>query len=161
MIDDAGTRRIHLPSGVEFWLHKSGDNLTVTGNDNSGHGAVMCSWGLYISFRSYLNVCPGEDSANLANDLNNAIDRMNDFIVENSIQPTTKAAVEADVERRFQTDLDKMKNLSPDQIGKVCGPRGWGYAITERLKAMSHEERVSEIDKLLSVKRPAVMNPCL
>ena len=58
----AETRRIEFPSGVSFNLTREGDEITYFGSDTSGHGAVQCSWEIYLGARSYVEAClPGED----------------------------------------------------------------------------------------------------
>jgi hypothetical protein len=44
----AETRRIEFPSGVSFNLTREGDEITYFGSDTSGHGAVQCSWEIYL-----------------------------------------------------------------------------------------------------------------
>lgn len=63
-IDGKGkaTRRIDLSSGVSFFLER-GDRIISTGIDNSGRGAVQCSWEIYVAVRSYTQACqPGRRS---------------------------------------------------------------------------------------------------
>ena len=74
--------------------------------------------------------------------LDEAIDKTNNFIVANSLTPTTKEELE-----------DKIKQST----SYGCAPRG----IINRFKAHSPEKFRSATDDLLSISRPPVMEPCL
>ena len=156
----AETRRIEFPSGVSFNLTREGDKIWAFGADTSGHGAVQCSWELYLGARSYVEAClPGEDPSFEAR-LDSALDRMNDFIVENSLVPTAKSQLQEAVEKRKRLAREQLRGLSDDDRRKKCEGNVMRPLI-DRMKSVSHDAWVAGLDKSLSVKRPPVMNPCL
>jgi hypothetical protein len=99
-INGAHKRRIVLNSGVEFQLDRHGDQFTSVGLDKSGKGAVLCLWEIYIATKIYLETCTSTRGPELEADIDRAIDQINNFIVENSLQPTSKADVAAAIEQR-------------------------------------------------------------
>jgi hypothetical protein len=161
-VNDKGepTRRIELSSGVLFDLERHGDQITSVGGDMSGHGAVRCSWGIYVAIRAHVDACsPGEDP-NLEADLDEALDRINDFIVENSLVPTTKSQlVDAIAQHKQQAKLALLGKSQEDQR-KQCEADGIGPFI-KSMNSTPRDKWKSSVDDLLSVKRPPVMNPCL
>ncbi|MCA1427350.1 MULTISPECIES: hypothetical protein [unclassified Bradyrhizobium] len=161
-VNDKGkaTRRIDLSSGVSFFLERDGDRIMSTGFDNSGRGAVQCSWEIYVGVRAYTEACqPSEDQAFEA-DLDDAIARMNEFIVENSIVPVTKSELQDAIRQRKQHVGDVVRGQSDDDRRKLCEANPI-RPMSIALRSASHDLRVSTLNTLLSVKRPPVKNPCL
>jgi hypothetical protein len=112
------TRRIELSSGVSFNLERHGDQITSMGSDTSGLGAVQCSWEIYVAVRSYVEAClPGEDQG-FEVDLDHAIDRTNDFIVENSLVPVTKPQLQDAVEQRSSSRM--LSSSANDWFKRPC-----------------------------------------
>ncbi|CCE09606.1 conserved hypothetical protein [Bradyrhizobium sp. STM 3843] len=161
-VSDKGepTRRIELSSGVSFDLERHADQITSMGSDHTGLGAVQCSWEIYVAVRAYVEACvPGEDRT-FEVDLDDAIKRMNDFIVENSLVPVTKSQLQDAVEQRKRQVGDAVRGQSNGDHTKQCEADAV-RPISLALRSMSHDARVSNLNRLLSVKRPPVMNPCL
>jgi hypothetical protein len=161
-VNDKGepTRTIELSSGVRFDLERHGDRITYVDGDISGHGAVRCSWEIYVAIRAHIDACsPGEDP-DLEAGLDETLDRINDFIVENSLVPTTKSQLaEAIAQHKQQAKLALLGKSQEDQR-KQCEADG----IAPFIKSMNSTPRdklKSGVNDLLSVKRPPVMNPCL
>ena len=155
-INGAERRRIVLNSGVEFQLDRRGDQLTSVGHDKSGKGAVLCLWEVYIATKIYVETCSPTRDQELEADLDRAIDQINDFIVENSLQPTSKADLVAAIEQRKKIFKG---TLSPGDDRKC--PTEAIAPLAAALKLLSSENRQAAVTKLLSIKRPRVMNPCL
>jgi len=161
-VNDKGeaTRRIDLSPGVSFSLERHGDRITSMGIDTSGLGAVQCSWEIYVGVRSYTEACfPGEDRSFEA-DLDDGIDRMNDFIVENSLVPVTKSQLQDAVGQRNREAKEAVRGRSDDDRRKQCAANAIS-PMASAFRSTSHDSRVSMVNKLLSVKRPPVKNPCL
>ena len=161
-INDKGeeTRRIEFPSGVSYNLQRNGDHITSYGADTSGHGAVQCSWEIYAVVRSYVEACsPGEDPKFEAR-LDDALDRVNDFIVENSLVPITKSQLQDSIERRKRMAQGAVRGQSDDDHRKKCEADSARPLVSE-MKSVSHDAWATSLNTLLSVKRPPVMNPCL
>jgi len=161
-VNDKGeaTRRIDLSSGVSFFLERHGDQITSTGIDNSGRGAVQCSWEIYVGVRSYTEACLSGEDRGFEADLDDAIDRMNDFIVENSLVPVTKSELQDAARQREQHVKQTVGGQSDDDRRKLCEANPI-RPMSSALRSASHDSRVSILNKLLSVKRPPVKNPCL
>ena len=120
--------------------------------DQSGKGAVLCVWSLYLSIQAQTAACgltrrPTDDA------MDEAIVAIDEFILANSsLHPTRamldefkRSAAESDVafarERGLEKfcsrpDLDRLRRINPDQIRAA-------------------------MKKLLELPREPVMNPCL
>jgi hypothetical protein len=151
IINGGEERRIALKSGVEFILQRQDGQVTAAGLDKTGQGAVLCTWQMFIGTKIYLDTCSPKREPDLEADLDSAIDQINDFIVENSIQPTSKDELLKAIEQR-------RKEFAPVGDGKKC-PTLAPLAIA--LKALSRADRQAIVTKTLSIKRPPVLNPCL
>jgi hypothetical protein len=99
---------------------------------------------LYSELKNYVDYCETDIDKTHVDELNKAVDRMDTFIVTNSLTPTTEADVEA-WRKKIPTacGTPELKTMFD---GYKSGP-------AEKLNQM--------VDGLLSVPRPAVMNPCL
>jgi hypothetical protein len=161
-INDKGeeTRRIELSSGVVFSLTRQGDKITAFSADRSGQGAVLCAWAIYVEVRAHIEACsPGEDPDFEAR-LDGAIDKINDFIVENSLEPVPKPQVMDAVEQRKLQVKKVMFGQSQEDQRKKC-EAGEILSMIKSMKSTPHDAWNAGVTKLLSVKRPPVMNPCL
>jgi hypothetical protein len=83
---------VKLPSGVVFHRVRRNGETRTFGNDLSGHGAVLCSWEIYVALAAALGICPEYRNEPLRADLANTIDRINEFI--NNLFPVSKAELE-------------------------------------------------------------------
>ena len=154
------TRHIELSSGVSFDLERHGDQITSFDGDHSGHGAVQCSWEIYVAVRVHMAACsPGEDPQ-LEADLDDALDRINDFIAENSLVPIKRSQLADAIAQREQKAKLALLGRPQEDQRKKCEADGLA-AFIKAIKLTPREKRKSSLDDLLSVKRPPVMNPCL
>jgi hypothetical protein len=146
-----GLRTANFSGDVVIYEQKNGE---VWSTDNSELGAVMCAYMIYSETNILLNTCFKNTHSNFKVAYGAAVARIKDFIVLNSITPITKTELDATSNRMFE---EGHKGASLDQI---CAsdflPQGEKDMSTERMK-----EFEQEIDKLLSVPRPPVMEPCL
>jgi hypothetical protein len=143
-------------NGVRLIQVRRGDKIEVYGVDVSGHGAVLCTWEIFIGVSEGLEACfPGQDPE-LRQDMKNAIAAINDFIVANSLMPTTITEVEARVSVRRQAAASR---VSEDKSGNECRGGALGQLINA-LRKMPRELRLRAVSDLLSVPRPPVTNPC-
>jgi hypothetical protein len=93
---------VKLPSGVAFhWVRRNGETRTF-GSDRSGRGAVLSSWGLYVDLAAAREICPEYLNKPLETDLANAVDKINDFIVANSLFPVSKVGLEKRAASRWE-----------------------------------------------------------
>lgn len=151
-IDGGEERRIVLQSGVEFLLQRRDGQVTVAGLDKSGQGAILCTWQMFIATKIYLETCSPTRDPGLEIDLNSAIDQINDFIVENSLQPRSKPELLESIEQ-----LRKTFSFAGDA---QKGPTEAVAQLAAGLKGLPRADRQAIVTKLLSIKRPPVMNPC-
>jgi uncharacterized protein YodC (DUF2158 family) len=140
-------------------IRRGGVTVTVkdgkqSGFDNSGHGAVLCTWELMVSAKAAADVCfPGE-FADVASLLQEEIEMFNDFIAANSLRPVTKDDLKAGIAQR----ASRMKAGSDACLNPR---RHFLEPLTEQLRATSRAEVKKKFDEALAVPRPPVLNPCL
>jgi hypothetical protein len=146
--DGGEVREVKLPNGVVFHQERRNGETLTSGEDLSGHGAVLCSWNIYVGLAAALEVCPEFRNKPLKADLANAIDRINDFIVANSLSPVSKA------------ELKKRAAYMRDDVSRICRSDDM-VGMIKSFELVSHDKFMSSVADLLSVPRPAVMNPCL
>jgi hypothetical protein len=130
--------------------------------DNSGHGAVMCIWGIYTGLRASLDICPSDnpDDEKLKTALDEAINRINAFIVANSVPPITEATLEDQVNTQVLKTRTKAGSMSKDELTKKCATSDVGKML-DKLRSSPREQLKANVDDLLSVPRLPVINPCL
>ena len=144
--DGSETTVVKLPNGVVFHQGRRNGKTWIVGTDHSGHGAVLCSWEISVVLAAALEICPAYRNESLKDSLASAVDRINDFIVANSLFPVSKAELE--------------KRAASKREARLC--RSSGVAgMLKSFGSVSHDELMSGIADLLSVPRPPVMNPCL
>jgi len=153
-------------NGVSISPVRTGDQWGTVGQDDSGHGAVLCVWHIYISARQTLDGCFPGAYPELRQDLSDGIAAMNGFIVANSLHPTSTAEVEASVaasdrDARLKWS-ETIQSLRPtkEQIQAACRNDEAGRMIIA-MANQPREQRRQMIRDLLSVPRPPVMNPCM
>jgi hypothetical protein len=147
--DGSEDTEVTLPNGVVFHQVRRNDNTQTFASDVSGHGAVLCSWGIYVALEAALEICPEYRNEPLKAELADAIDRINDFIVANSLSPVTK------------TELEKRAASSRRDVSQLCQPDSPVAGMLKSFQSMPHDKFMSSVADLLSVPRPPVMNPCL
>src|SRR5262245_30157593 len=70
------------------------------GFDNSGYGAIWCTWEISVGATSAADICfPGEFTE-LSTVLSAQIEALNDFIIANSLTPVTKDDLQARLDDR-------------------------------------------------------------
>jgi hypothetical protein len=159
--DGSISETVKLPSGVSFVIHhpqKGGTN--VTGLDNSGHGAVMCAWEIYVKISIAADICSATDKEDITQRLSGAIRRIDGFIIENSPTPMSQADLDRRKERIRADAIAALARLSNDEATRKCRTDD-ASRMLERLKSQPAEKFEMGVDDLLSVPRPPVMNPCL
>ena len=123
--------------------------------DNSGHGAVLCAWKVSVDILAALDVCvPGQHPA-LRQDMADAVAKIADFIVANSLTPVSKSELERYVAQRH-AETERQRDAS----GKACSPEFLDDSLP-KLEAIPSAQRRAETANLLAVPRPPVMEPCL
>jgi len=155
------TRDILLPGKVSIHETRHDDKIERVEQDISGHGAVMCVWGIYTALRSVFDLCPtnsGDEELKTA--LDDAINRIDDFILANSNAGVTKEGLQAQVRKQMLAAQEKLNGLPDDVRAQKCYA-GDAAKMLDRLRSKPTDSIKRSVDDLLSVPRPPVINPCL
>jgi hypothetical protein len=134
---------------------------SVAKNDVSGKGAVLCAWMIYVGVQYTTRKCgwahlPTDDA------INQAVDDIDQFIIDNMPSPMTQAQLD----ELKSKDNDWLWDGSAESIAKMCsveddnagGPAAFAWSLRSRINA---ESLRSSVVQLMSVPREPVMNPCL
>lgn len=151
------------PKGVEKRTLKFSGGVTMSeiegggtlASDNSGKGAVWCAWEIAVEIINELEICASDDKE-FGKNIDLAIDRINDFIVVNNLTPITKIEIEDRIKRKLSKLQQGVSKKSKEDLRKWCGTNMASHA-----KSTPSEKFKSDMDELLSIPRPPVMNPCL
>jgi len=122
--------------------------------DVSGHGAVLCSWWIYLSVQMFTDACkwprqPADDA------IDEAIVDIDKFIIANSPEHPTQAMLD---EAKRCWDVKNLSQQEQDLVKKGCSKP---EPLIEKLRSPSADEIKASVKDLLSVPREPVMNPCL
>ncbi|TWB38755.1 hypothetical protein FBZ91_10683 [Nitrospirillum viridazoti] len=155
------TREITYAGGVvaRQWRDGSGKPQTMV-EDRSGHGAVLCLREIYIGLREDLDICRQDGDDALRRVMDEGLDRIDDFVVANSLTPITKDALRATEETRLKKQRDAAALRGPEAQAKICGG-GDAQRMLGGLRSASLDKLRAELAAALSVPRPPVSNPCL
>ncbi|MDD3019946.1 MAG: hypothetical protein PHX61_03065 [Alphaproteobacteria bacterium] len=148
-----GVKTAHFSGGVTI----SDDGL---GMDNSGKGAVRCSWEIYVAMKNMSELCFPDDESEFKKNLDYAVDKTNDFIIVNSLSPITKSEIEESIKRKFLELKEQISKISKEKFDKECSS-GSIAQMKKHMMSKSPEEFRKAVDDVLSIPRPPVMNPCL
>lgn len=154
-------RSIRLKSGVVINQVRNGNHVSSTAIDDSGYGAVGCAWIIYVSIKAELVTCKNNNDADVVAELDRAIGKINDFIVKNSVPPITKTQLEEQILRQVK-EIEKNKAQIIEDTGakQECPNRNVAQFV-DNFRQRPRDEFRQSIDKMLSVPRPPVSNPCL
>lgn len=127
---------------------KEGD--AILSIDNSDFGAVWCNWEMYNAIVQITDKC-FQGVSEFKEDINNVETRLDEFIIRNSLFPVTQKELS---ERR----LDVLKKMESDAVCETDTAK-WAEEMFSKLfeNKMALKEGV---EKLLSIDRPPVTNPC-
>lgn len=117
--------------------------------DQSGKGAVLCVWSIYVGIEQGIDLC---EMAPMAGDehLAPSIRRMEDFILEHTTQGISQAV------------LDDYKSRVYEQTRQLMGSQS--KAMCEDVRMMREllvGNLVAATDDVLSVPREPLWNPCI
>jgi len=153
------TRSIPLGGGVIRHQDRKDGKVYNLDMDESGLGAVGCVWELYVQIRTDMEICHKED-IEWKTLMSNAINDINSFIVDNSIDDTTRNYLDAVLSDKMSA-INKVAASAPKEfIEKACS---WNTSMRmlSHLKENGPAEFNYSVRKLLSVPRPPVSMPCL
>lgn len=141
-------------AGVVYRLEKRKGGDVLLGDDESGAGAVMCTWAIDDGVRRSLADCPSDRFPALRADLDRDVPAIERFIVANSPVPVTVAALHAEAEALHTTAA------ASEPASALC-TAGAAGGFVGALDALGPEGRRAAVDRLLAVPRWPVLNPCL
>ena len=155
------TREVRLASGVVFSQTREHGKIVTLENDESGHGAVKCLFGTLVVVKSALDTCRHGQDADLMSQLDDALERTGDFIVANSLVPTSKEDLRAEIDKATAAAKAAQSQVSAAQVKAYC-ESGDGAKMVAWVESILWRENFKKsLDDTLSVPRPAVTNPCM
>jgi hypothetical protein len=118
--------------------------------DNSGRGAVLCIWAIYLSIQAQTAHCglarrPVDDA------IDEAIVAIDEFIIKNSSLRPTRRMLEDFKRRAAESERSHFR-----QRGSYCE-----NPDTERFRSIDADQLRAGVQQLLGIEREPVMNPCL
>lgn len=167
------TRELVLTGGVLVKESRKGSKITNTLLlDQSGLGAILCARSIYLSAKIWLDVCDDFNNSKSSKRLNTAINRVHKFIVNNSMSPVSidelNAHINSKANRLRTVMLGAQKKTDSVRRGTLLECRGkqdeslkFIEQMSNRIAELSEKEFEQSIDKLLSVPRLPVWNPCI
>jgi hypothetical protein len=87
--DGTEIRKVMLPGDVLLEMERKDGRIRIATFDESGHGAVLCAKGIYQLVRAALDTCEDLENERVSRLVDEALDRMDRFILANSIEPVT------------------------------------------------------------------------
>ena len=137
---------LEFAGGVSISELENGGSLSI---DNSKGGAVMCAWQIYAGMKNTMDKCHPEETE-LRQNFGLAVEKLERFIVANSLTPVTKIELEDALQKQF----DKMPDQCTGEANKMAEK-----FISKKSEFL--EKFQKSIDDSLAVPRPPVINPCL
>lgn len=133
----------------------AGATLSVTADqsrpefDQSGKGAVICVWSIYVDIQQGIELCDLPPMAG-DEDLAPSIRRVEEFILEHTTRGVTQAM------------LDSHKSRTYEQSKQALSTQSDGLCETVKmLREKMVGNLVAATDDLLSVPREPLWNPCI
>lgn len=122
----------------------------VIHSDNTGHGAVLCMWGVMSGLRYAGEQCHAHEDATFRQALSTSVARIEAFILRNAHHPAFT-----------QTNLDERRRIGLEQL-RAQGPVCTGYAeeAYRKMRTLGPAMIERSTEDLLSIPREPVMAPC-
>jgi hypothetical protein len=137
---------VTVSNGIE--TRRIGDR--VIESDMTGKGAVLCTLAILEAVKVAAGQCFQGQDPDLQTELDDSLKRIDEFVIRNSVPPTTQANLDArSAEGRKQLEAS----------GKICtGDAAKLYGAFRRRGAVALRATTTD---LLSIPREPVINPCL
>lgn len=123
---------------------------TVLKIDTTGKGAVLCMLGLLEGVEKIGSECRAGEDPEFQHEVRRSIERIDQFVVENSVPRLTSEQVTA---QRAARDRMVVPHVS------LCGKDS--VLIYQALRAGGADKLRASMTDLLSIPREPVINPCL
>lgn len=134
--------------GVEI----TSDGEGTVGLDTSGLGAVLCLREVILTLQLFLQECPSSDQFLHAEDVDKVIEKMDNFIVANSISPVTLAEI--------ATQKQEWRKRLYERMNRPIECSNEAKNEMKNFWKAANGKNGDGFEKMLSVPRPPVMNPC-
>ncbi|MER2253046.1 hypothetical protein ABS772_24305 [Methylorubrum podarium] len=118
--------------------------------DTTGKGAVLCMLGLLEGIEKIGSECRAGEDPEFQHEVRRSIERIDQFVVENSVPRLTSEQVTA---QRAARDRMVVPHVS------LCGKDS--VLIYQALRASGADKLRASVTDLLSIPREPVINPCL
>jgi hypothetical protein len=121
--------------------------------DNSGRGAVLCNWAIFLSIQAQTSHCglarrPVDDA------IDQAIASIDEFILRNSSLRPTRQMLEDFKRRAAESERNHFRQRG--SLKEYCE-----NPDTERFRSIDADQLRAGVQQLLGIEREPVMNPCL
>lgn len=164
--DGTEVRSVLLPGGVRLEERREDGAISRYSMDTSGAGAVLCTREIFLTVQIALAVCEDLENRTVSNRLDEALGRVDDFVVANSVEPVSLSQLHENEQARLIEFRKEMRGASDEE--KVASCRSvdeerfrFRAEISRALGSMSDEDFRKWLDHLLAVPRLPAMNPCL
>lgn len=141
--------------GVVVEERVRGGRVQTSVTDRSGHGAVLCTWMIYISLRAQLSACNPGQHQELREDFDWMITALNEFIADNDLNREPLLSVQ---ERAAAADAQYQQQLRSNL--QACQNPDAALFVVSFLRE-PRELRRRRVTEHLSVPRPPASAPCL
>ena len=152
-IDGRAIEILTLPDGIEL-RRLTGPNgeVTYTGIDASGRGAVGCLYNLFFELHALARTCEWTPPKRAAKVLESRLRRITRFVMANAVPP-----MEADTVNGYLAAQLDLWQAGPGR--EACGAPDHG--LQGFAAALSSDGFEQALDTALAVPRLPVTNPCL
>jgi hypothetical protein len=121
--------------------------------DNSGKGAVLCSWAIFLSIQAQTAECglarrPVDDA------IDQAIAAIDEFILKNSSLRPTRQMLDDFKRRAAESERNNFRQRGSPK--DYCD-----NPFAERFRSTNPDQLRTAVQELLAIEREPVMNPCL
>ena len=116
--------------------------------------AVLCLWNEYTKLHIGADHCFPDSEREMREDFADAVESFKDFIVANSLAPTSRIELDAYAEKRRADFLARVPKAEPS------APRCPRTDMFTGYRADGRDKRRAEVARILATPRPPVTNPC-
>jgi len=155
-------RSVEIPRKTRIHQTRRDGKTSTMAIDSSGHGAILCTREIYIAVKIALDNCRDLNYSTASMELDLALQKIDKFILENSIEQVSQLDLEADYKRKnagFRSQIsDSSSGMCKIQLGEGLA---FMERIADQIEKMPQGDFKKQLAQILSVPRLPVMNPCL
>jgi hypothetical protein len=146
--------RAYIPIALAtvLWGASAQAQDTRPPSDETGKGAVLCVWRIYLAIQASPRAC-GWQRQPVDDAIDRAIYDIDNFILANSSDHPAREILEKNKRSMVESGL-----RDPIAVGEMCKPNG----LVDFIRRFTSPDHVAlETADLLSSPREPVLNPCL